>query len=145
MKLQRSRTRQQYGNMLDLEKLARNGAEGEVSVARLANMRGIKNPQMRELADIAAQFVKPRESQHGAAQRVVLGTGAAIAGGFGGGLLGAGGGLLGAAALGRGANGLLNSNAARNFVLQPQMIGEVPMGFLTDGLRRTAPLLGAQP
>lgn len=140
-----AQTRQQYGNMLDLEKLARNGAEGEVSVARLANMRGIKNPQMRELADIAAQFVKPRESQHGAAQRVVLGTGAAIAGGFGGGLLGAGGGLLGAAALGRGANGLLNSNAARNFVLQPQMIGEVPMGFLTDGLRRTAPLLGAQP
>jgi hypothetical protein len=61
--------RQQYGNMLDLQKMATNGAEGEISVARLANMKNIRNPQMQELADIAAQFVKPREGQHGAAQR----------------------------------------------------------------------------
>lgn len=140
-----AKTRQQYGAMLDLEKLARNGAEGEVSVARLANMRGINNPQMQELADIAAQFVKPREGAHGAMQRVVLGTGATMAGMAGGGLLGGGLGLLGAGAAGRGMNGLLNSNAARNFVLQPQMIGEAaPMGLLTDALRRAAPLAATQ-
>lgn len=140
-----AKTRQQYGAMLDLEKLARNGAEGEVSVARLANMRGINNPQMQELADIAAQFVKPREGAHGAMQRVVLGTGATVGGLAGGGLLGGGLGLMGAAAAGRGMNGLLNSNAARNFVLQPQMIGEAaPMGLLTDTLRRAAPLAATQ-
>lgn len=140
-----AKTRQQYGAMLDLEKLARNGAEGEVSVARLANMRGINNPQMQELADIAAQFVKPREGAHGAMQRVVLGTGATLAGLGGGGLLGGGLGLAGAAAAGRGMNGLLNSNAARNFVLQPQMIGEAaPVGLLADAFRRTAPLLSNQ-
>lgn len=140
-----AKTRQQYGAMLDLEKLAKNGAEGEVSVARLANMRGINNPQMQELADIAAQFVRPREGAHGAAQRVVLGTGATLAGAAGGGLLGGAVALPAAALVGRGMNGLLNSNAARNFVLQPQMLGEVaPMGLLTDGFRRTAPLLGTQ-
>lgn len=140
-----AKTRQQYGAMLDLEKLARNGAEGEVSVARLANMRGINNPQMQELADIAAQFVKPREGAHGAMQRVVLGTGATLAGLGGGGLLGGGIGLAGAAGAGRAMNGLLNSNAARNFVLQPQMIGEAaPMGLLTDALRRAAPLAATQ-
>jgi len=140
-----AKTRQQYGAMLDLEKLARNGAEGEVSVARLANMRGINNPQMQELADIAAQFVKPREGAHGAMQRVVLGTGATLAGLGGGGLLCGGLGLAGAAGAGRAMNGLLNSNAARNFVLQPQMIGEAaPMGLLTDALRRAAPLAATQ-
>lgn len=140
-----AKTRQQYGAMLDLEKLARNGADGEVSVARLANMRGINNPQMQELADIAAQFVKPREGAHGAMQRVVLGTGATMAGMAGGGLLGGGLGLMGAGAAGRGMNGLLNSNAARNFVLQPQMIDEAaPMGLLTDALRRAAPLAATQ-
>lgn len=139
-------TRQQYGNMLDLQKLAKNGAEGEVSVARLANMRDINNPKMQELADIAAQFVKSREGQHGAAQRVMMGAGATMAGYFGGGLLGGGLGMGGAVAAGRGMNGLLNSNTARNFLLQPQMVGEVaPMGLLTDGFRRAAPILANQP
>ena len=49
-------TRQQYGNMLALEKLARNGVEGEISVARLANLGNINNQPLQELADIAAQF-----------------------------------------------------------------------------------------
>jgi hypothetical protein len=140
-----AQTRQQYGNMLDLQKLAKNGAEGEVSVARLANMRGINNPQMQELADIAAQFVKPREGAHGAAQRV-----------FGaGGLLGAGamiGGPVGAAlgagipmAAGRAANGLLNSQMARNFVLGAPMLGEPQsLGLLTQGAYHALPLIPAQ-
>lgn len=140
-------TRQQYGNMLDLQKLAKNGAEGEVSVARIANMRNIKNPQMQELADIAAQFVKSREGQHGAAQRVVMGMGAGMAGYAGGGLLGGGAGIAGAALAGRGMNSLLNSNAARNYLLSPAAaIGQVqPIGLLTEGVRKTAPLLMGQP
>lgn len=131
-------TRQQYGNMLDLQKLAKNGAEGEVSVARLANMKDINNPRMQELADIAAQFVKAREGAHGAAQRVVLGSGAAAAGLLGGGLLGGAAAIGGVSAAGRGMNSLLNSNAARNYLL-----GEVqPLGLLTQGAYRAAPLLG---
>ena len=128
--------RQQYGAMLDLQKLAKNGAEGEISVARLANMKNIRNPQMQELADIAAQFVKPREGQHGAMQRAVVGPGAAAAAGPGG--------LLGGAAVGRGLNAALNSNAARGLLL-----GEpVPMGLLGNPALqqlgyRSAPLLMA--
>lgn len=113
--------RQQYGNMLELQKLAKNGAEGEVSVARLANMKNIRNDRMQELADIAAQFVKPRESQHGAMQRAVVGLGAASTGGLPG--------LLGGATVGRATNGLLNSNLARGLVT-----GEISptLGLLAD-------------
>lgn len=102
-------TRQQYGNMLALEKLAKNGVEGEISVARLANMQNINNEPLQELADIAAQFVKAREGQHGAAQRAFAGMGAtAVAGPA---LTGAG------MAAGRAANTALNSDAARSLVL----------------------------
>lgn len=78
-----AKVRQQYGTMLDLEGLAQNGAEGGISVGRLANMKGIKNPELQDLADIAAQFVKSRENPHGSAQRVVQAVlgGGAIAGG----------------------------------------------------------------
>jgi len=131
-----AKTRQQYGTMLDLERMAKNGAEGELSVARVANMKNIRNPQVQELADIAAQFVKPREGQHGAMQRAMVGMGA--------GLLGGPQGLVAGAALGRGANGLLNSNAMRNYLLnapsQPSQLG----GLLGSGLYRATPLLGAE-
>lgn len=136
-------TRQQYGNMLDLQKLAKNGADGEVSVARLANMSNINNPQMQELADIAAQFVKAREGQHGAAQRVMMGAGAGMAGYLGGGALGGGLGLLGAAGFGRGANSLLNSNAARNFMLQSSP--QFQNGLLSESMLKAAPVLYSQP
>lgn len=111
-----AKTRQQYGNMLDLEKLAKNGVEGEVSVARLANMKNINNPQMQELADIAAQFVKAREGQHGAAQRIFTGGAAASVAGATGGVPGLAA-LGGAMAGGRATNMLLNSNLARNAAL----------------------------
>jgi hypothetical protein len=140
-------TRQQYGSMLDLQKLAKNGAEGEVSIARLANMSNIKNPEMQELADIAAQFVKPRESQHGAMQRVVLGTGAGLAGMMGGGVMAGGAGLAGAALAGRGANSILNSNTLKELMLRPagKMIGEpATLNRLTQAGYRAAPLLPAQ-
>lgn len=131
-------TRQQYGSMLELQKLAKNGAEGEVSVARLANLKNIRNPQMQELADIAAQFVKPRESQHGAAQRALVG-----AAGFG---LGGVPGLLAGMGVGRAANTALNSNAARGLLMAPpKMLGEPEaLGLLTQGAYRALPLLPAE-
>lgn len=102
-------TRQQYGNMLEVEKIAQNGADGDVSIARLANMRHINNPDLQEIADIAAQFVKGREGAHGAAQRVFLG-GASLASPQTWPFLAAG------VAAGRGTNMLLNSNAAKRAV-----------------------------
>lgn len=129
--------RQQYGAMLDLQKLARNGAEGEISIARLANMKNIRNPEMQELADIAAQFVKPREGQHGAAQR-------AAAGAITFGLAGPAGLATGAAA-GRGLNSLLNSQSAKSMVLgeAPQIPNRLAEA-LRQGAYRTAPLIPAQ-
>lgn len=108
-----AKVRQQYGNMMALEKFAQNGADGGISVGRLANMKNINNPDLQELADIAAQFLRTRESPHGAMQRIMMGgVGTMAAGGTG--MLPM---LPVAAAAGRGANALLNSNAARNAVL----------------------------
>lgn len=140
-----SQTRSQYGAMLDLEKIAKNGAEGEISVARLANMRNINNPQMQELADIAAQFVKPREGAHGSAQRVFGSLGSAgLGAGLIGGVPGAAAGLGASVALGRGANSLLNSELGRRAVLgQGLLSAPAPVsGLLGSGLYRGAPILG---
>jgi hypothetical protein len=89
-----------------MEKIAQNGAEGGVSIARLANMKNINNAELQELADISAQFLKSREGAHGAAQRVGAG---ALAFGLGGPA-----GLAAGMASGRGANMLLNSSAVKN-------------------------------
>ena len=107
-----AKVRQQYGNMLALENLAQNGAEGGVSVARLANMKNIGNPDLQELADISAQFMRSRESPHGALQRLVIGA-AATGGAHGLGMLPM---LPVTAGVGRGTNMLMNSDAARNYV-----------------------------
>lgn len=103
-----AKTRQQYGNMLALEKLAKNGAEGEISAARLANMKNINNEPLQELADIAAQFVKPREGQHGAAQRAAAGIVGTSVAGPAAMALGAG--------VGRIANSALNSNRLKSLM-----------------------------
>jgi len=139
-----AKTRAQYGNMLDLEKLAKNGVEGEVSVARLANMKNINNPQMQELADIAAQFVKPREGQHGAAQRIFTGGAAASVAGATGGVGGLAA-LGGAMAGGRATNMLLNSNLARNAALgtsNPAI--ENALAQALPATYRAAPVLSAR-
>lgn len=130
-----AQTREQYGNMLAFEKLAKNGVEGEISVARLANLKNINNDPLQELADIAAQFVKPREGQHGAMQRAVVGMGTAATAGVPG--------LIGGAAVGRGANMLLNSEAARraalgqsqNLLASPELL---QLGY------QAAPVIGAR-
>lgn len=102
-------TRQQYGNMLSLDKLAQNGVDGDVSIARIANMKNIGNKDLQELADISAQFLKPREGQHGAMQRVSLGGLAAVTGYPAA--------LAAGAAGGRVANMALNSNAIKAMVM----------------------------
>lgn len=128
-----AKTREQYSNMLALERLAKNGVEGELSAARIANLPNINNKPLQEVADIAAQFVKPRESQHGAMQRAMVGLGT-------GSLFGPWG-LAAAAAGGRSANSLLESDATRNLLMgRPQSVGLFgdPLMF------QAAPVIGAQ-
>jgi hypothetical protein len=130
-------TRKQYSNMLALEKLAKNGVEGEISAARLGNLRNINNPQLQELADIAAQFVKAREGQHGAAQR-------AAAGGIALGLTGPAG-LAAGIATGRTANAALNSNKLREILMNPQANHRLlEDSELLRLLTRAAPVAAAQ-
>jgi hypothetical protein len=130
-------TRQQYGNMLSLEKLAKNGVEGEISVARLANMPNINNPALQEVADIAAQFVKAREGQHGAMQRAMAGLATASLGGPMG--------LAAGAAAGRGTNMLLNSSVTKNALTG--QINPAVENALTEALKltyKTAPTISAR-
>lgn len=133
--------RKQYGNMLALENLAQNGAEGGVSVGRLANLKNINNPDLQELADISAQFLRTRESPHGAMQRLVIGGAAGAAGG-----LSALPVMAATAGAGRVANSLLNSTAARNAVLgvqsQPNAVSRLLMNpELAQLGYRSAPVL----
>lgn len=114
-----AKVRQQYGSMLDIENIAQNGAEGGVSIARLGNMKNINNPELQEIADITAQFIRTRESPHGAAQRIALGTlGAGVAGATG--TLPV---LAGGIAAGRVANTALNSNMLKNALINRQAVG----------------------
>lgn len=132
-----AQTRKQYGNMLGLQNLAKNGAEGEISVARLANMKNINNPEMQDLADIAAQFVRPREGQHGAMQRAVAASAGALSYGSGGmGALP----LLGGIGLGRGANSLLNSDLSKRFVLNQSPRANALTDMVRQGGYRALPL-----
>lgn len=108
--------RQQYGNMLALQKLAKNGVEGEISAARIANLPNINNQPLQEIADIAAQFVKPREAQHGAMQRAIVGGAGMTAGAASFGLPGVVG-AAGASMVGRGTNAALESDLLRKLLM----------------------------
>lgn len=136
-----AKVRQQYGTMLDLKKMAQNGADGDISIARLANMKNIGNPELQDLADISAQFLKSRESPHGAMQRLFLGgLGAAGAG------TGAVSPLLfgGAMAAGRGANAALNSNVVRNLLLRAPSQGGGLLSHGAEEANKVLPLLVPQ-
>lgn len=136
-----AKVRQQYGTMLDLKKLAQNGADGDISIARLANMKNIGNPDLQDLADISAQFLKSRESPHGSMQRIFLGgLGAAGAG------TGAVSPLLfgGAMAAGRGANAALNSNTLRNLLLRAPSQGGGLLSHGAEQANKILPLLVPQ-
>jgi hypothetical protein len=126
-----SKVRQQYGNMLELDGLAQNGAEGGISIGRLANLKNINNPELQELADIAAQFLRSRESTHGAMQRVVLG-GIGFPAAFSTGTLPVLGAGIGAS---RGINSLLNSEVLKQGLLGAPMLPKV-QGALADPLTR---------
>lgn len=130
-----AKTRQQYGNMIEVRKLAQNGADGDVSIARVGNMKNLRNKDLQELADISAQFLKAREGQHGAAQRAAAGLGV---GGFAG--LPA---LAGTVAAGRFANAGLNSQAAKNFILGGGGQQEIDQRLL-QALYQMAPQLNGQ-
>lgn len=136
-----AKVRQQYGTMLDLKKMAQNGADGDISIARLANMKNIGNPELQDLADISAQFLKARESSHGAMQRLMLGgLGAAGAGsGFVSPLL-----FGGAMAAGRGANSALNSSAMRNMLLRPPSQGGGLLSYGAEKANKILPLFAPQ-
>jgi hypothetical protein len=135
-----AKVRQQYGNMLELEGLAQNGAEGGISIARLANLKNINNPELQELSDIAAQFLKGRESIHGAMQRVVLG-GIGFPAAFSTGtlpVLGAGIGVS------RGLNTALNSEFLKQGLLGAPMLPNV-QGLLAAPMTRAGIISGANP
>ncbi|WP_213941183.1 hypothetical protein [Pseudomonas sp. dw_612] len=136
-----AKVRQQYGTMLDLKKMAQNGADGDISIGRLANMKNIGNPELQDLADISAQFLKSRESPHGAMQRLMLG--GLGAGGVGSGFVSP---LLlgGAMAAGRGANSALNSNAMRNMLLRPPSPGGGLLSVGAEKANKILPLLVPQ-
>jgi hypothetical protein len=126
-----AKVRKQYGTMMDLENIAQNGAEGGISIARLANMKNIKNSELQDLADIAAQFLKPRESQHGAMQRVLVG-GLGVGSGVGAPA------LIGGAVAGRLTNKALNSEMAKKLALG--QIKSPKVGNTAIGVARTVPI-----
>lgn len=143
-----AKVRQQWGNMKELRKYAPNGAEGEISAARLGGLKDLNNQDLQDVADVAAQFVKTRENQHGAAQRVMLGgigaLGTAGSAMMGGGPLGALGiGALGVGtgmAAGRVANTALNSKILAYLLTHPQQIGSGADALLNNAAVRTLPI-----
>lgn len=136
-----AQTRKQYGNMLTLDRLAQGGADGNVSIARLGNLRDVRDPELRDLVDISAQFLKPRESSHSASQRAFATMGAAGAGAFGG-----AGALFGGIAAGRGVNKLLDSAMVRNAIMaQPgQSAITNSLMRLLPATSRAVPVISAQ-
>lgn len=121
-----AKTRKQYANLREIEKLAPKGADVDISPARLANARNLKTDDLKELADISAQFLKPRVGDSGTAQR---------AGVYG--LLGAGTAIdptsaaIGLTA-GRAANKALTSKTLANYLYKgiPALQGEAPKRLL---------------
>jgi hypothetical protein len=101
-----AQTRQQWGNMRQLEKLVPAGADVDISAARLAQAKNkFTDPKLKELSDIAGQFLKQRVGDSGTQPRMML-TGpvnTGIAMGLG-------------ATVGRGTNAVLQSQGLRNYL-----------------------------
>jgi hypothetical protein len=107
-----AKVRQQYGAYLTLDDMVK-GVDGDISSARVANIKSTHNPEINDLKDIAHQFMRTRESPHGAAQRVTLG-------GLGSALTGYAGGIpaiVGGMAAGNVTNRALSSKAARKLAI----------------------------
>jgi hypothetical protein len=121
-------TREQWGNLRELQRLIPAGAEGDISAARLAQAKGrFRSQDLQELADIAGQFLKAREGNSGTAQRA----------GIMGALMGAGAvepttalaSAAGGMTVGRAGNALLSSQFMRNYLTQgmPALEHAVPV------------------
>ena len=133
-----AKLRQQYGNMKTIERLIPNGAEGDISLGKLANLRGARG-ELQDAADIAATFLKTREAPHGSLQRIMqVATGpvAAVGAAFNPWLVGS------VVAGGRATNGALNSTALRNLVLNGAQVPQIQSGLLNPQLMyKMAPAL----
>lgn len=126
------KARQQYRNLIAIRKLVKAGAEGNVSPAALANVKNLA-PDLKEVADIGAQFLKEPFGNSGTANRLVgtgvLGYGAAIE-------------PVAAAstlASARGTNMLLDSQAFQNYLMQ----GSPQLQRLLPAAQRVLPAAGA--
>ncbi|CAB4188152.1 hypothetical protein UFOVP1165_45 [uncultured Caudovirales phage] len=118
------KVRQQYGNMKTLERMSPNGAEGEITAGRLGSARNIRSRDLQDVADVAAQFVRTRESPHGAMQRIMMG-GLGAAGLGGGAVTGTLPVVAGAMGAGRLANTALNSETLQQILMNPQMFDKL--------------------
>ena len=133
--------RGQYGNMKTLQKLAPNGAEGEITAGRLGAIRGAKSQDLQDVADIAAQFAKTRESPHGAAQRVFLG-----ALGLGGPVAAAGAGAAGYMVPALAGAGVMGAGRVASEVLRSRLLAQLLMNpqaaesMIATPLARTVPV-----
>jgi hypothetical protein len=122
-------TRKQYRNLIAVRKLVKAGAEGNVTPAGLGNAKNLAG-DLKEVADIGAQFLKEPFGNSGTANRLV---GAGVMGGLGTGavfnpLLAAKAAAVGASA-GRGANMALDSNWLQNYLMggSPALKKMLPM------------------
>ncbi len=130
--------RQQYRNLMTIRKLVKAGAEGNVSPAALGNVKNL-SPDLKEIADIGAQFLKEPFGNSGTANRLI---GAGAVGSLGTGLLvepittaAVGSGVL---AAGRGANAALNSKIFQEYLMN----GNPALKYLLPSARRALPAAG---
>lgn len=132
-----AKTREQWGNLRELQKMVQAGAEGNITPARLANNRNIRSQDLSEIRDIGAQFLKGRFGDSGTTQRAA-GLGAL----FGGALLEPTTALTAAgvgSTVGRGANALLSSPAATNYLMR----GSPTLGAALPYTNALLPVTGA--
>lgn len=125
-----------YANLQTVKNLAGNTAEGDISMARLGNLDS-RNPEVSDIAKIAATFGKGRESPHGAMQRVTIGGGVtALGGGLAAGVaapvaVGLSGGRL--------ANLALNSETVKKMILAQPKNGNKLSDLLSNPALRALP------
>lgn len=119
--------KRQYANLKTVEKLAGNTAEGDISMARLGNLDS-RNPEVSDIAKIAATFAKGRESPHGAMQRIAMGGGVtALGGGLAAGVAAP---VVAGLTGGRLANMALNSAMMKKFILAQPTAKQFSLGLL---------------
>jgi hypothetical protein len=102
--------RQQYRNLITVRKMVQAGAEGGISPARLATAKNLA-PDLKEIADIGAQFLKEPFGNSGTANRLL---GAGI---LGGGIVANPVAAAGGVASGRAANVALNSRVLQDYLM----------------------------